>query len=101
LRATADRICSPQPQTGNALAKGRTEYRQWKLRRILLKATQPPTVSPLNVNHGSKAVNDKKSETVILTYHQATLFAIGGVTIGRTDPGDRKAGWDCTITVTL
>jgi hypothetical protein len=53
----------------------------------------------------------KKAETVILTNDQSTSLAISSVTLGGTDPRDfsaksargssRKAGWDCTITVTF
>jgi hypothetical protein len=78
---------------------------------IMLNATQPVSVSPLNVNYGSETVGDKKPETVILTNNQSTALAITSITISGTDPGDfsetnkcgtsRKAGWDCTITVTF
>lgn len=78
---------------------------------IMLNATQPISISPLNVNYGSVTVGAKKAETVILTNDQKTSLAITSVTLGGTDPGDftaksacgssRKAGWDCTITVTF
>jgi FG-GAP-like repeat/Abnormal spindle-like microcephaly-assoc'd, ASPM-SPD-2-Hydin/FG-GAP repeat len=78
---------------------------------ILLNATQPVSISPLNVSYGSETVGSKKSETVILTNDEAASLAISSVTIGGTDAGDfsetnncgssRKAGWDCTITVTF
>jgi hypothetical protein len=77
----------------------------------MLNATQPVSISPLNVNYGSETVGDKKPETVILTNDQTTVLTITSITIGGTDPGDfsetntcgtsRKAGWDCTITVTF
>jgi adhesin/invasin len=78
---------------------------------VLLNATQPVSISPLNVNWGSVNVGSKKTETVILTNDQMTSLAINSLTIGGTDAGDfsetsncgssRKAGWDCTITVTF
>ena len=78
---------------------------------VMFNRTQPVSVSPLNMNYGSVTVGAKKAETVILTNNQSTSLAISGVTLGGTDPGDftakstcgttRKAGWDCTITVTF
>lgn len=78
---------------------------------VMFNATQPVSVSPLNVNYGSVTVGAKKAETVILTNDQKTSLAITSVTVGGTDPGDftaksacgssRKAGWDCTLTVTF
>jgi hypothetical protein len=78
---------------------------------VMFNSTQPVSISPLNVNYGSVTVGAKKAETVILTNNQSTSLAISGVTLGGTDPGDftekstcgtsRKAGWDCTITVTF
>jgi hypothetical protein len=78
---------------------------------IMFNATQPISISPLNVNFGSVTVGSKKPETVILTNNQKTSLAITSYTLGGTDPGDftekstcgtsRKAGWDCTITVTF
>ena len=78
---------------------------------IMFNSTQPVSISPLNVNFGSVTVGSKKPETVILTNNQKTSLAITSYTLGGTDPGDfsekstcgtsRKAGWDCTITVTF
>ncbi len=78
---------------------------------LMLNSTQPVSISPLNVNFGSVTVGSKKPETVILTNNQKTSLAITSYTLGGTDPGDftekstcgtsRKAGWDCTITVTF
>jgi hypothetical protein len=78
---------------------------------VMFNSTQPVSVSPLNVNYGSVTVGAKKAETVILTNNGTTSLAISSVTLGGTDPGDfsekstcgssRKAGWDCTITVTF
>jgi uncharacterized protein (DUF2141 family) len=78
---------------------------------ILLNSTKPVSVSPLNVNYGAVTVGAKKASTVVLTNDQKTTLAISSVTVGGTDPGDftaksacgtsRKAGWDCTITVTF
>ena len=78
---------------------------------VMQNSTQPVSVSPLNVNYGSVTVGGKKPETVILTNNQKTSLAITSVTVGGTDAGDfsakstcgtsRKAGWDCTITVTF
>ena len=78
---------------------------------VMFNSTQPVSVSPLNVNYGSVTVGAKKAETVILTNNQKTSLAISSITVGGTDPGDfsaksacgssRKAGWDCTITVTF
>jgi hypothetical protein len=78
---------------------------------ILLNSTQPVSISPLNVNYGAVTVGAKKASTVVLTNDQKTTLAISSVTLGGTDPGDftaksacgtsRKAGWDCTITVTF
>ena len=52
-----------------------------------------------------------KAETVILTNNQSKSLAISSITLGGTNPGDfsekstcgsgRKAGWDCTTTVTF
>jgi hypothetical protein len=77
----------------------------------MFNATQPVSVSPLNVKYESVTVGLKKAATVILTNDQSTSLAISSITLGGTDPGDfsekstcgssRKAGWDCTITVTL
>jgi len=63
------------------------------------------------VKYGTVTVGLKKLETVVLTNNQSTSLAITSVTLGGTDPGDfsakstcgtsRKAGWDCTITVTF
>jgi hypothetical protein len=78
---------------------------------LLLNSTQPVSISPLNLNFGSVTVGSKKPETVILTNNQKTSLSITSYTLGGTDPGDftekstcgtsRKAGWDCTITVTF
>jgi FG-GAP-like repeat len=78
---------------------------------VMFNSSQPVSVSPLNVNCGTVAVGAKKAETVILTNNQKTSLAITSITLGGTDPGDfteastcgssRKAGWDCTITVTF
>jgi hypothetical protein len=78
---------------------------------VMFNSSQPVSVSPLNVNYGSVTVGAKKAATVILTNDQKTSLAISSVTLGGTDPGDfsaksacgssRKAGWDCTITVTF
>jgi len=78
---------------------------------VMLNSTQPVSISPLNLNYGSVTVGAKKAGTVILTNDQSTSLAINSVTLGGTDPGDfsaksacgssRKAGWDCTITVTF
>ena len=78
---------------------------------VMFNSTQPVSVSPLNVNYGSVTVGAKKAATVILTNDQKTSLAINSVTLGGTNPGDfsaksacgssRKAGWDCTITVTF
>jgi hypothetical protein len=78
---------------------------------VMFNSSQPVNISPLNVNYGSVTVGLKKSETVILTNNQKTSLAITSFTLGGTDPGDftekstcgtsRKAGWDCTITVTF
>jgi VCBS repeat protein/centrosomal CEP192-like protein/FG-GAP repeat protein len=78
---------------------------------VMFNSTQPVSVSPLNVNYGEVTVGAKKAETVILTNDQSTSLSISGVTVAGSDPGDfpakstcgtsRKAGWDCTITVTF
>src|SRR6202021_2657317 len=78
---------------------------------VMFNSTQPVSVSPLNVKYGTVTVGLKKLETVVLTNNQSTSLAITSVTLGGTDPGDfsakstcgtsRKAGWDCTITVTF
>jgi len=77
----------------------------------MFNSTQPLSVSPLNVNYGAVTVGVKKAQTVILTNNQKTSLAVSSITVGGTDPGDfgaksncgtsRKAGWDCTITVTF
>ena len=78
---------------------------------LMLNSTQPVSVSPLKVSYGSVTVGAKKAETVILTNNQTTSLAITSVTLSGTNVGDfsakstcgtsRKAGWDCTITVTF
>jgi hypothetical protein len=78
---------------------------------VMFNSTQPVSISPLNVNYGSVTVGAKKAETVVLTNNQKTSLAITSFTLGGTNPGDftekstcgtsRKAGWDCTITVTF
>lgn len=78
---------------------------------VMFNSTHPVSISPLNVSYGSVTVGAKKAETVILTNDQSTSLSISSVTLGGTDPGDfsakspcgssRKAGWDCTITVTF
>lgn len=77
----------------------------------MLNATQPVSISPLTANYGSVTVGSSKPGTVILTNNQAKSLAITSITLGGTNPGDftetsncgtnRKAGWDCTITVTF
>jgi hypothetical protein len=78
---------------------------------VMFNSTQPVSVSPLTVNYGSVTVATKKAQTVILTNNQSKTLTITSITLGGTDPGDfsekstcgtsRKAGWDCTITVTF
>jgi hypothetical protein len=78
---------------------------------VMFNGTQPVSVSPLTLNYGSVTVASKKAETVVLANDQSTSLAITSITLGGTDPGDfsetsncgtsRKAGWDCTITVTF
>jgi hypothetical protein len=78
---------------------------------VMFNSTQPVSISPLTVNYGSITVATKKSQTVILTNDQSKTLSITSITLGGTDPGDftekstcgtsRKAGWDCTITVTF
>ncbi|HEY6339285.1 MAG TPA: FG-GAP-like repeat-containing protein [Candidatus Sulfotelmatobacter sp.] len=78
---------------------------------VMQNSSQPVSVSPLTVNYGTVTVGLKKPETVILTNNQKASLAITSITLGGTDPGDfsavskcgssRKAGWDCTITVTF
>jgi hypothetical protein len=78
---------------------------------VIFNSSQPVSISPLKLNYGSVTVGAKKPETVVLTNDQSTSLAITSVTVGGTDPGDfsaksacgssRKAGWDCTITVTF
>ncbi|HEY6370809.1 MAG TPA: FG-GAP-like repeat-containing protein [Candidatus Sulfotelmatobacter sp.] len=78
---------------------------------VMFNSTQPVSVSPLTVNYGSVTVAAKKPQTVILTNNQSTTLSITSIRLGGTDPGDfsetsncgtsRKAGWDCTITVTF
>jgi hypothetical protein len=78
---------------------------------VMFNSTQPVSVSPLTVKYGSVTVATKKSQTVILTNNQSKTLSITSMTLGGADPGDftetskcgtsRKAGWDCTITVTF
>jgi hypothetical protein len=78
---------------------------------IMLNATQPVSISPLDVVYKAQAVGTKKTATVLLTNDQNTALAIDGISIGGADAGDFsetstcktsvKAGWDCTITVTF
>ncbi|HWZ81502.1 MAG TPA: FG-GAP-like repeat-containing protein [Terriglobales bacterium] len=78
---------------------------------VMFNSTQSVSISPLNVNFGSVTVGSKKAATVVLTNDQKTSLAINSITLGGTNPGDftaksacgstRKAGWDCTITVTF
>jgi hypothetical protein len=75
---------------------------------VMFNATQPVSVSPLNLNFGSVAVGASKSLTVILTNNQNTTLTINSITTA-SGTGDftatqncgtsRKAGWECTITV--
>jgi hypothetical protein len=77
---------------------------------VMPNSTQPVSVSPLNLNFGSVAVGASKALTVILTNNQSTSLAIDSITLGGTDAAEfsaksgcgsaRKAGWECTITVT-
>jgi hypothetical protein len=78
---------------------------------VMQNSSQPVSVSPLTVNYGTVTVAAKKAETVILTNDQKKTLPITSITLGGTDAGDfsetsncgtsRKAGWDCTITVTF
>ena len=78
---------------------------------VMFNSTHPVSVSPHNVNYGAVTVGVKKAQTVILTNNRKTSLAISSITVGGTDPGDfsaksncgtsRKAGWDCTISVTF
>jgi len=78
---------------------------------VMFNATQPVSVSPLNLNFGTVTVNSKKMKTVILTNNQTTSLKITSITLGGADPGDfsqtsncgkaLKAGFECTIKVTF
>ena len=78
---------------------------------VMLNSSEPVSVSPLTVNYGSLAVGAKKAQTVILTNNQDKSLAISGIMLGGIDASDfsekstcgssRKAGWNCTITVTF
>ncbi len=47
---------------------------------VMFNATQPVSVSPLNLNFGSVAVGATKSLTVLLTNDQTTTLTISGIT---------------------
>jgi hypothetical protein len=78
---------------------------------VMFNSSQPVSVSPLTLNYGTVTVATKKALTVLLTNNQKKSLAITSITLAGTDPGDftetsncgatRKAGWDCTITVTF
>src|SRR5262249_60401417 len=77
----------------------------------MLNASQPVSVSPINLSWGAVPVGSKQAETVIVTNDQASALSINSVTVAGADPADfpaksackstLKAGWDCTITVTF
>ncbi len=74
---------------------------------VMQNATQPVSVSPLNLNFGSEAVGGTKSLTVLVTNDQAGTLTIDSVTVA--SGGDfsatngcgksLKSGFECTITV--
>ena len=74
---------------------------------VMFNATQPVSLSPLNLNFGSVVVGKTKSLTVLLTNNQTTTLAINSISV--TSGGDfsathncgksQKAGFECTITV--
>ena len=78
---------------------------------VMFNATQPVSVSPLNLNFGTITTGSSKMNTVILTNNQSKTLAISGITLGGSNPGDfsetqncgtgRKAGWECTIKITF
>ena len=75
---------------------------------VMQNATQPVSVSPLNLNFGSVAVGATKSLTVLLTNNQSTTLTIDSIATASAT-GDfsathncgksQKAGFECTITV--
>ncbi len=75
---------------------------------VMFNATQPVSVSPINLNFGSVKVGATKSLTVLLTNDQTTTLTISSIATA-SGTGDftatqncgtsRKAGWECTITV--
>ena len=75
---------------------------------VMFNATQPVSVSPLNLNFSSVAVGATKSLTVLFTNNQTTTLTISGITAASAT-GDfsasqncgasQKAGFECTITV--
>jgi len=78
---------------------------------IMLNATQPVSISPVNINYGGVTVGQKKAETVIFTNDENTTLSLSSIVLGGTNASDfsqtnncgkgRKAGWDCTIAVTF
>jgi hypothetical protein len=74
---------------------------------VMFNASQPVSLSPLNLNFGSVAVGATKSLTVLLTNNQTTTLTINSISV--TSGGDfsathncgksQKAGFECTITV--
>ena len=79
---------------------------------VIQNATQPVSVSPLNITFAAEATGvTSKAQTVILTNDQKTSLSITSVGLGGADPGDFSAksscgstvltGADCTISVTF
>jgi len=78
---------------------------------VMQNATQPVSVSPLNMVFKAQAVGTSKTATVLVTNDQTTTLTIDNVTVGGADPGDfpaksackssLNAGFECTISVTF
>jgi FG-GAP-like repeat/Abnormal spindle-like microcephaly-assoc'd, ASPM-SPD-2-Hydin/FG-GAP repeat len=78
---------------------------------VMQNSTLPVSLSPLNLVFKAQAVGTNKTATVVLTNDQKTSLSISSITVGGADAGDfsekstcgssRKAGWNCTITVTF
>ena len=78
---------------------------------VMFNATQPVSVSPLNMVFKAQTVGTSKTATVLVTNDQTTTLKINSVTVGGADPGDFPAksacksslnsGFECTISVTF
>lgn len=95
-----------------AFLNNNPSYNYWNTSvTILQNATQPVSVSPLNIKWGTLKVGASSLQTVVLTNDLTTSLGITSVALGGANPGDfvvkslcgtkLAAGANCTINVTF